>query len=177
VYKSELPHRTFLKPWGIAWLLDGSSRTALSRHRMRLVSGVKIALILLRLSLLILLPSALAGCGTLIHGTSQDVVCVSNPAGALVRTADGTTCTTPCTVKLKRTKDNSLTMEREGYEPVILPVHSSLSKTSAGEVLLPGGLICWGIDLASGAAFHLRPERVDVSLKPSTNEDGTEKAP
>ena len=150
--------------------------SALSRHR-RSVNGVKIPLIPLRLSLLLLLLSALAGCGTLIHGTSQNVICISSPAGALVRTADGTTCTTPCTVKLKRTKENFLTMEREGYEPVILPVHSSLSKTSVGEVLLPGGLVCWGIDLASGAAYHLRPERVDVSLKPSANEDGPEKAP
>jgi len=164
VYRSELSDRILLKS------------SALSRHR-RSVNGVKIPLIPLRLSLLLLLLSALAGCGTLIHGTSQNVVCISSPAGALVRTADGTTCTTPCTVKLKRTKENFLTMEREGYEPVILPVHSSLSKTSVGEVLLPGGLVCWGIDLASGAAYHLHPERVDVSLKPSANEDGPEKAP
>ena len=164
MYRSELSDRILLKS------------SALSRHR-RSVNGVKIPLIPLRLSLLLLLLSALAGCGTLIHGTSQNVICISSPAGALVRTADGTTCTTPCTVKLKRTKENFLTMEREGYEPVILPVHSSLSKTSVGEVLLPGGLVCWGIDLASGAAYHLHPERVDVSLKPSTNEDGPEKAP
>jgi len=177
VYRIELPDRILLKPCGVASLLDGSSQMALSRHRLRSVNGVKIPLIPLRLSLLLLLLSALAGCGTLIHGTSQNVVCISSPAGALVRTADGTTCTTPCTVKLKRTKENFLTMEREGYEPVILPVHSSLSKTSVGEVLLPGGLVCWGIDLASGAAYHLHPERVDVSLKPSANEDGPEKAP
>lgn len=119
---------------------------------------------------LLFVLSTLAACGTLAHGTKQDVVCISSPAGAVVRTSDGTSCTTPCTIKLKRSKDELITIERDGYEPMIFPVHSSLSKANAGEVLLPGGLICYGIDLASGAAYRLSPERVDVNLKPDTDD-------
>lgn len=122
-----------------------------------------------RFPLLLLSFFALAGCGTLVHGRSQDVVCISSPAGAVVRASDGASCTTPCSMKLKRKKDELLTIEREGYEPVVLEVHSTLSKLSAGEVLLPGGLICLGIDLAAGGAFRLTPERVDVDLTPDTN--------
>ena len=125
---------------------------------------------MMRLSFLLLVLFALAACSTLVHGTKQDVACISSPAGAKVTTSDGTSCTTPCTIRLKRAKDQFLTIEREGYEPAIFAVHSTLLKASAGEVLLPGGLVCWGIDLASGAAYRLSPDRVDVNLQPETDD-------
>jgi len=114
---------------------------------------------------------AVAGCGTIAHGTSQNIVCVTSPAGAVVRSADGTTCTTPCTFTLKRKKDDVLTIEREGYETVALPLHSALSATSAANVLLPGGLVCWGIDIVSGGGYRLAPDRVDVTLRPIEEEE------
>jgi len=131
----------------------------------------------MRLLLLLLALLALTACSTLVHGTKQDVVCISSPAGAKVRTSDGASCTTPCTIKLKRAKDEFLSIEREGYEPMIFPVHSTLSKASAGEVLLPGGLVCWGIDLASGAAYRLSPDRVDVNLQPDAEGKEPQGAP
>lgn len=109
---------------------------------------------------------AVAGCGTIIHGTSQNIACTTTPAGATVTAADGTTCTTPCTFTLKRKKDELLTIEREGYETATLSVRSVLSASSAANVLLPGGFVCWGIDVASGAGYRLVPDRVDVELKP-----------
>jgi hypothetical protein len=110
---------------------------------------------------------AVAGCGMVIHGTSQSIVCTTTPAGAVVRSVDGTTCSTPCTVILKRKKDDLLTIEREGYETATLSVRSVLSISSAANVLLPGGLICWGIDVVSGGGYRLVPNRVDVRLKPA----------
>ena len=120
------------------------------------------------LSILSLL--ALASCGALSHGISQDVTCVTAPEGAFVRSANGATCSTPCTVNLKRGKDDILTIEKEGYETVTLPVHSTFSGASAGNILLPGGLICWGIDMISGGGYHLVPARVAVTLRPLDNE-------
>ena len=120
--------------------------------------------------LLVLALLMLVGCGAISHGTSQSISCVTTPAGALVRSADGTTCSTPCTVSLKRKKDDVLTIERDGYETVALPVRSSLSGASAGNILLPGGLICWGVDVVSGGGYHLVPERIDVTLKPLAGE-------
>jgi PEGA domain-containing protein len=118
--------------------------------------------ILLSISALLVLTA----CGALSHGTSQKVTCVTAPEGASVRSASGATCSTPCTVNLKRKKDDVLTIEMEGYETVTLPVHSALSGASAGNILLPGGLICWGVDLVSGGGYHLVPERVALTLKP-----------
>jgi hypothetical protein len=121
----------------------------------------------MRYSLLIAIMACLTGCGLIAHGTSQRILCTTTPAGALVKMADGAACKTPCSVTLSRKKDGILTIEREGYETTILPVHSVLSKSSAGEILLPGGLVCWGIDVASGGAYRLVPEHVDVTLKPA----------
>jgi hypothetical protein len=113
---------------------------------------------------------ALAGCGMISHGTSQSINCTTIPAGALVRSADGTTCSTPCTVSLKRKKDDVLTIERDGYETVTLPVRSAFSGASASNILLPGGLICWGVDVVSGGGYHLVPAQVAVTLKPVAEE-------
>ena len=124
----------------------------------------------LKALLLVFALLVLAGCGAISHGTSQNISCATIPAGASVRSADGTTCSTPCTVSLKRKKDDVLTIEREGYETVTLPVRSALSKASAGSILLPGGLICWGVDVISGGGYHLVPEQVHVTLKPLAEE-------
>jgi hypothetical protein len=121
--------------------------------------------------LLFLALSVLTGCGLVTHGTSQNIRCTTVPAGAVVKAADGTTCSTPCTVTLKRKNDDLLTIEREGYETITLSVHSVLSKSSASNILLPGGLVCWGVDLASGAAYHLVPGSVDLTLKPDAGND------
>jgi len=102
----------------------------------------------------------------IVHGTSQQVVCTTKPAGALVRSKGGGECTTPCSVKLNRKKDETLTIERDGYQTVTLPLRSVMLKSSLGVVLLPGGLVCWGIDLASGGAYRLVPDHVDVELTP-----------
>ena len=115
----------------------------------------------------------LASCGALSHGVSQDVSCVTAPEGAFVRSANGATCSTPCTVNLKRGKDDILTIEKEGYETVTLPVHSTFSGASARNILLPGGLICWGVDMISGGGYHLVPARVAITLKPLEQENLT----
>jgi len=121
-----------------------------------------------KILLLVFALLLLAGCGAISHGTSQNISCATVPAGAVVKSGDGSTCSTPCTVSLKRKKDDVLTIEKEGYETVTLPVRSALSKASAGNVLLPGGLIFWGVDVVSGGGYHLVPEQVHIALEPQT---------
>ena len=116
---------------------------------------------------LLLALLAVSGCGMIAHGTSQRIACTTMPAGAMVTSAGGTACSTPCTLTLKRKKEDVLTFEREGYETAILSIHSILSTSSAANVLLPGGLICWGIDVVSGGGYRLVPDHLDVTLKPT----------
>jgi len=115
--------------------------------------------------LLVCVVSVGYGCATIVHGTHQDIACTTSPSGATVRSADGFKCTTPCTLALSRKKDNTLTIEMEGYETSTVSVRSVLSGAVAGNILA-GGLIGWGVDAASGGQDRLVPETVDVTLKP-----------
>jgi len=126
----------------------------------------------MKVSLLFLALLVLAGCGMIAHGTSQHIRCTTVPSGAVVSTSDGTTCSTPCTITLKRKKDDFVTFRREGYDTVSLPIHAVISTNSAGNILLPGGLVCWGVDLASGGAYHLEPASVDLNLTPDAGKSG-----
>jgi hypothetical protein len=114
---------------------------------------------------LLCLVSVGYGCATIVHGTHQDIACSTSPSGATVRSADGFKCTTPCTVTLTRKKDNTLTIEKEGYETSTVAIRSVLSGAVAGNIIA-GGLIGWGVDAVSGGQDRLVPETVDVTLKP-----------
>ncbi len=121
----------------------------------------------MRRLLVLIMLAALAGCGVIAHGRSQQVTFTTVPAGALVRLEDsGGQCTTPCSVTLSRKKDETLVIERDGYEKVTFSLKSVMLKSSVANMLLPGGLVCWGIDLVSGGAYRIVPERVELELKP-----------
>ncbi len=113
---------------------------------------------------------ALTGCGLVTHGTSQWIQCETSPPGAQVSSANGASCSSPCVVNLQRKKDGVLTIERQGYETVTLPIRSVLSGASAGNVLLPGALVCFAVDVVSGAGYRLVPGHVDVTLEPKSAE-------
>lgn len=115
-----------------------------------------------------LLPLALmlvSGCASVTHGTTQEIPIVTNPPGALATVTGINECRTPCTLTLPRKNDCVLAISKEGYEAKNVPLNSVTSGTVAGNIVA-GGLIGWGIDAASGAAYHLVPERVDVQLTP-----------
>jgi hypothetical protein len=120
----------------------------------------------MRVALSVPLLMLFTGCGLISHGITQHVHFTTAPAGALVTSADGATCSTPCTIILNRKKDTALTIKSDGYEVAIVIVHSLFSKASAGEMLLPGGFAFFGIDILSGGAYDLEPERIAITLKP-----------
>ena len=60
-------------------------------------------------------------------------------------------------------------MNKEGYEPQIIPLTKEIPGTGAagfaGNVLL-GGLVGMGVDAATGAAMDHKPNPVIVTLQP-----------
>jgi hypothetical protein len=108
---------------------------------------------------------ALSGCATVINGTSQDVQIASEPSGALVKLTNGTTCTTPCELNLKRRHDLRVDLTKDGYKPVYVLVQSRTGGAAAGNILL-GGLIGGVVDGSNGASNHLAPNPVSVKLVP-----------
>lgn len=117
-----------------------------------------------------------SGCATITRGTTEAWVVESEPAGAQVRLSSGQTCTTPCTLELKRKNNFGVEIEKEGYDRVSTQVVSSNSRAGAvgmaGNVLI-GGLIGMGVDAASGATKELRPNPLVVKLVSSRGQAST----
>lgn len=115
----------------------------------------------------------LGGCASVTRGTTENITISSTPSGveAIVSGMDvPTTCTTPCAVVVKRNADISITFQKEGYEPQIVPLSRDVPTAGAagfaGNLLL-GGVIGMGVDAATGAATDHKPNPVIVTMQPT----------
>ena len=123
----------------------------------------------------IVLAAALAapcvGCASVTRGTTENISISSTPAGATAEITGleiPTSCVTPCVVQAKRNADITVTVNKEGYEPQIIPLTKEIPGSGAagfaGNVLL-GGLVGMGVDAATGAALDHKPNPVIVTLQ------------
>jgi hypothetical protein len=115
------------------------------------------------------------GCGTIMHGTEQDIAISSNPTGGSVTIDGKPRGKTPATVALSRSDKHIVKIELEGYMPYEMALTSSVSGWVWGNIVF-GGLIGLAVDAASGGMYELNPEQVrgemrknDVSM---VNKDG-----
>lgn len=124
----------------------------------------------------LLLAAALAlpcvGCASVTRGTTENISISTTPAGATAELSgldNPTACVTPCVVVAKRNADITVTINKEGYEPQVIPLTKEIPATGAagfaGNVLL-GGLVGMGVDAATGAALDHKPNPVIVTLQP-----------
>ncbi|MHC4046261.1 PEGA domain-containing protein [Bradyrhizobium sp. 23AC] len=127
----------------------------------------------MRLVGIVALSVMLGGCASVTRGTTENISISSTPSGveAVVSGMEvPTTCTTPCSVVVKRNADISITFQKEGYEPQIVPlsrdVQTSGAAGFAGNLLL-GGVVGMGVDAATGAATDHKPNPVIVTMQPS----------
>jgi PEGA domain len=112
--------------------------------------------------------SQVTGCATITRGTSQAWSVQTEPAGANARLSTGEECTTPCTLKLKRKSEFSVTISKEGYKELVTQVVSQIAGAGAagmaGNVLV-GGIVGVGVDAFSGATKELKPNPLVVTLE------------
>jgi hypothetical protein len=106
------------------------------------------------------------------RGTTENISISSTPAGATAEITGleiPTSCVTPCVVQAKRNADITVTVNKEGYEPQIIPLTKEIPGSGAagfaGNVLL-GGVVGMGVDAATGAAQDHKPNPVIVTLQP-----------
>lgn len=123
---------------------------------------------ILRLGLAaIVIGLATSGCATVTRGTTESLAIQSEPSGAAVRLSSGQTGTTPCSFELKRKRDVTVEVNKDGFRPVSITVDSKVAGAGAagmaGNVII-GGVIGIGIDAFSGATKSLRPNPVHVHL-------------
>lgn len=116
----------------------------------------------------------LCACATATRGTKEAMVIQSTPSGALVTVNNDkmdapVTCSTPCSVKLKRKRGFDVTIEKEGYETVVTQVNTQVSGGGAagmaGNVLL-GGVVGAVVDGTSGAMNEFNPNPLVVRMNP-----------
>ncbi len=121
----------------------------------------------------------LAGCGTIVRGTEEDVVIDVQPPEATVMTSLGLTCVGPCVLQVKRKQDFTVTASAPGYDPQTVAVGTRISGGGAaglaGNVVF-GGLIGVGVDAATGASLDHFPNPVVIRLQPSGPGPTREKA-
>lgn len=113
---------------------------------------------------------ALAGCATVMRGTTDVVRLISHPEGAEAKTSIGFTCVTPCAVEVsKQITEFSVTFSRKGYLSQTYAVVALPSTVGSGymmENVVLGGMIGIGVDSSTGAANDHKPNPVEAYLSP-----------
>jgi len=107
----------------------------------------------------------MAGCATLIHGSSQEIEVDSTPSEARVEVEGRPVGTTPTTAVLKRNREYTVSIYRDGYEPHHVTLRSGRSIWATVNILnllVPGLLI----DASTGALHSLDPGTVAPELEP-----------
>lgn len=118
------------------------------------------------------------GCGTIMHGPTQDISVTSNPPGATVTTTTFEWIKTPGIFKLPRANPTELTAELYGYETAKQKIKCGLTPwifgNAAGE-FYPGTFIqihviptiaLTMVDLVTGSVGVLSPNEVHFELVP-----------
>jgi hypothetical protein len=116
--------------------------------------------------------AVMGGCASVTRGTSETISISSTPSGAEASISGldaPMTCVTPCAVVAKRNADISVTIQKQGFEPQVVPLTKDIPATGAagfaGNLLL-GGLVGMGVDAVTGAATDHKPNPVIVTLQP-----------
>jgi hypothetical protein len=130
---------------------------------MKLIPSMRMVKMTCR-SMCILACSWLIGCGSIIHGSKQQISFDTKPQGAIVKLGNGVRLTTPQTVELRRADDHTDMIEKEGYEPERITIKRSFNAvaTILGNILwlVPGVIV----DVLVGGAWTLDPEHISVEL-------------
>jgi hypothetical protein len=109
------------------------------------------------------LSLSIAACGTIIHGTSQDVGVSSSPTNAQVTVDKKPVGQTPVVAKLSRKDNHIVTLTTPGYAPAELTLTRGTSGWVWGNLVF-GGLVGLAVDAISGGLYKLTPDQLAGTL-------------
>lgn len=115
----------------------------------------------------------MAGCATIVNGTSQKIQVSSVPDGAAVLVDGKYTRLTPVKLRLERRRDHLLVFTKDGYQSQDIKMVHVLSEVVCGNLFLWGPL-GWIFDMCAGTQYKLIPNPVNVELKKAIEKDGKE---
>ena len=113
--------------------------------------------------LIFLVASLMSGCATIFDGDTQVVTFDSVPSGAEVYFNGALIGTTPLSTELKRQKNATLTLKKEGYNDRIMPMATTMNMTFLGN-LVTGGAFGTTTDAATGAINKYEPGQYMITL-------------
>lgn len=125
-----------------------------------------------RSALLALCTALLSGCATVQYGSgAQKILIATRPPGASVLVLpDEILLETPTQIRVERRQARTLRIEKEGYCRETVYVDRVTTTATIFSFLFMGG-IGLVVDYWSGAAYTLRPDRIDVFLWPEDSPD------
>lgn len=106
----------------------------------------------------------LTGCATIFDGDTQLLTFDSVPTGAEVYVDGVLLGVTPMSASVKRKKDATLTIKKEGYVDRVMPMATTMNMTFLGN-LVTGGLFGTTTDSATGAINKYEPGQFMVTLQ------------
>jgi len=110
-----------------------------------------------------LMGLATGGCATMFTGNTQQLTVSSQPPGARVMVNGAYSGVTPVALLLKTEHDYTLTLQREGYRDTTGAVFREFNPVAALNLL---SLVCWAVDIATGAIWRLTPGAVYITMQP-----------
>jgi hypothetical protein len=121
-----------------------------------------------KFSILSILVLSFANCGTIIHGSKQDVVIVSDPKKAQVNIDGLNVGSTPHLARLTRKNKHLVKVQLDGYLPYEITLKRKLDGWIFGNFLF-GGIIGIAVDAGTGSMYRLTPTDIDAELKTNAN--------
>lgn len=117
----------------------------------------------------LLAAALLSGCQTVERGPKSDVKVRVTPSPAKVTASTGDSCTSPCTLRVPRNKNFTVTATRRGYRAKTVAVKRVLNRKAAtrtaASLIVPGGSALVAVDTISGAFYDHDPNPVRIHLR------------
>lgn len=121
----------------------------------------------IRIGGVLLCAASLSACATITRGTRQNYTIETDPQGANITLSTGQTCVSPCTLRLKRKTEFTVTATMDGYEPAEASVESRVRAGgvagAAGNVLF-GGIVGGVVDATNGSMNDLMPNPLRITM-------------
>lgn len=113
---------------------------------------------------LVTVAGVVLACGTIMHGTTQEISISSRPSGATVVINGIRTGETPMVADLERKERQALLIELDGYDPYGINLERRLSDWAWGNIVF-AIVVGFAVDAATGGLYRLEPEEVRAELQ------------
>lgn len=124
----------------------------------------------LKLTSVVLVMTLLTGCASIVNGPRQKVHFTSEPTKAKVvvhshrNNKEDMFFTTPAIKELDRESEYTVTFMKDGYQKHKHEIKRGINLLLFGNAVI-GGLIGIIIDMSTGAAYRLTPNKVHANLE------------